>query len=144
MTPYDIDYEAVQARVEARLEREQKRSLAGLLIANSLIYGVFMILCWFVLPNATTNNLVVTGVMMVILLLLSVGWTCGLILHIVATLTALGMMQQSQRAQALAKELQAELTANPAKRKRADRLLLSEDGELLEITDDDKLAQRRA
>ncbi len=144
-----IDYETVNQRVEDALKRAQRRNMLGLFLANVLIYAVFMFLGWILIPNVSSMQVFLSNAVLATFIMLSVGWGTGVFLHGVSTALALGAMNQSLRERVTARELQREihrlgLAAEHEKpKRRQQRLALTEDGEMLEIADDEELLRQQ-
>lgn len=146
----DFDYDEINRRVDERMSRERNRGLIGLFAANLIIFLVFMTLVWLVLPNVGSWQGVISTQLMLSLILLSVGWLTGLIMHAVTALMAAGVMNKATRERLTAEEIQREIKrvgldvlAQREKPKRHDRLTLTEDGELLEVADEETARERR-
>lgn len=144
----NIDYDAIGQRVESRLVRERNKNLIGLFLANMLMFVIFSVLVWAILPltNLSFSYEQMDSATLTTLILLSTGWLTGLILHGATALTASGVLDKHLRERLTAQEIQRELrhisrelaqekTSDKPKRSY-DRLRLGEDGELLEITTD--------
>ena len=144
----NIDYDAIGQRVESRLVRERNKNLIGLFVANLVLFVVFSVLVWVILPltNFSFSYEQMSSATLATLILLSTGWLTGLILHGATALTVSGALNKRLRERLTAQEIQRELQhisrelakeKASAKPKRSyDRLMLGEDGELQEITTD--------
>ncbi len=144
----NIDYEAISQRVDRKLVRERNKSLIGLFLANLIIFITFSVMVWVILPltNFSYSYETLSSANLLTLIMLSIGWLTGLILHGVTALSASGAMNNRLRERLTAQEIERELrqmshdlakTKVSEKPKRSyDRLVLSEDGELVEITTD--------
>lgn len=142
----NLDYAAIRRRVEAELQQDRRRGQIALFAVNAFIFGLFMLLTWFLVP-ATSPNTTASDDVLAAMILLSIGWTLGLILH---AITALGIGSKSwidrHRRRLLAREIEyARLGIDEAllgesmlveKAKRGGRWQLSDEGELLDIIDD--------
>ncbi|MBZ0295499.1 MAG: hypothetical protein K8L99_23275 [Anaerolineae bacterium] len=139
-----INLEALSQRIAEQVSRERSRRAKGLFIADLMIYVLFMILAWVVLPMG--GGLVITDTTLAIMLMLTIGWGIGLVTH--GSTVAMSSPQQQSASQDLAitrelLRLVRENDLDKPKCKRGDRLMLSEDGELLEIDTDDDLSQQQ-
>jgi hypothetical protein len=144
----NIDYDAIGQRVESRLVRERNKNLIGLFVANLVLFVVFSVLVWVILPltNFSFSYEQMSSATLATLILLSTGWLTGLILHGATALTASGALNKHLRERLTAQEIQRELQhisrelakeqASGKPKRSYDRLMLGEDGELLEITTD--------
>ena len=147
-----IDVEAVNERLEKALTKERKRIYLGLFLANLIVYVVFMLMAWVFIPLVSGPQIFITDALLATLIMLSVGWGTGALLHGIATASAMGAMDKALRERVTAREFQREiqrlgleaLAAAKEKPKRShERLMLSEDGELLDITEDDNMTARQ-
>ncbi len=146
-----IDTEAINERVEQALTKERKRIYLGLFVANLLVY-IFILMAWLFIPLVSGPQFTVPDTLLAILIMLSVGWGTGVLLHGIATATAMGAMDKSLRERVTAREFQHEIqrlglealaAAKEKPKRRTERLMLSEDGELLDITEDDDMTARQ-
>lgn len=147
-----IDVEAVNERVEQALTKERSRGYIGLFVANLIVYVAFILMAWVFIPLVSGPQPILTDALLAILIMLSVGWGTGVLLHGIATAMMMGAMDKALRERVTARELQREiqrlgleaLAAAKEKPKRShERLMLSEDGELLDITEDDDMTARQ-
>lgn len=133
-----INLEALSQRIAAQMRRRQA---VGLFIANLIIYVVFVLLAWIVFPRSG-GNFIMNDITLVTMLMMTIGWGMGIGLHwVTIRLRPDGMAAQEQ---AIARELLRMVREGDSpKRKRHDRLMLTEDGELLEIETGDDLGQQQ-
>jgi hypothetical protein len=137
------DYRAIQRRAEAQLNRQKFRTHIGLFIVNLCLFLAFFLSGW---ANIGGRGLYGEQ-FFVSMLLLSVGWFTGLVLHGASTWMVL-RGERGLREQAVAREIAREMERlgldepdSPRwseKSKRRARLS-DDDGELVEYPDEDAM-----
>ena len=76
-----IDYEQLRFRVEQKIQREKRQTRLGLLVPNIIMFILFMVIAWFIVPD--NAQIFLNDDIVALLLILSIGWATGLILQIV-------------------------------------------------------------
>ncbi|HEX2908328.1 MAG TPA: hypothetical protein VHO69_15760 [Phototrophicaceae bacterium] len=149
----DLDYAAIRRQVEADLRREQQQNQKLFFVGNLITFLVFMVGAWFVLPNV--QDVPLDEATMLMTLTVSIGWAVGLLLHWFSLYYATSeRLQQDTRRRLMQRAVQdAQLGLNreldtdgqreKAKRGLNGQLVLSDEGELLEIVAEDDLSQKR-
>ncbi|GIL14493.1 MAG: hypothetical protein BroJett038_32130 [Chloroflexota bacterium] len=141
-----LDYAAIRRRVEAELQQKRRRGQIALFAVNCMIFFIFMLLTWVLIPS-TSSNFMLRDDMLAAIMMLSVGWATGLFLH---GLSAFAIGSKSwndqQRKTLMVREIEyARLglddmmpdEAPPIEKAKRGRLHLSNEGELLDIVDDE-------
>lgn len=143
----DLDYAAIRRRVEVELQQDRRRGQTILFAVNVFLFCLFMLLTWVVVP-ATSSNISMSDDALATLIMLSIGWAIGLVMH---SLTAFSIGSKAwmdrHRRRLLAREIEyarlgidEELLDESAlveKVKRGGKLRLSDEGEMLDIVDED-------
>ena len=147
-----LDYAAIRRRVEADVQQRRRRGQIALFFVNALIFFVFMVVTWVLVP-ATSSNFIRSDDVLAAMIMLSIGWTTGLLMHGLSAF-AIGSARWTdrRRRQFMVREIEyARLglddamlddAAPPEKAKRGT-MRLSDEGELLDIVDDEYTAERR-
>ncbi|MBI5670999.1 MAG: 2TM domain-containing protein [Chloroflexi bacterium] len=145
----NLDYTAIRRRVEVELQQQRRKGQIALFVVNCLIFFIFMLVTWVLVPD-TSANFTLTDDMLAAMIMLSVGWATGLFLHGMA---AFGIGSKSwtdqRRKQLLLREVEyarlglddAMLDEPAEKTKRSGKLRLSDEGELLDIVEEDYAAE---
>lgn len=142
----NLDYTAIRRRVEAELQQDRRRGQIALFAVDVFIFCLFMLLTWVLVP-ATSSRFSMTDDVLAAMILLSIGWSVGLVMH---AITALGIGSKGwidrHRRRLLAREIEyARLGIDDdlldesvlvQKAKRGGKLRLSDEGEMLDIVDD--------
>jgi hypothetical protein len=143
-----LDYAAIRRRVEEGLKQEKRRSKWGMFIANAIMFVMFNAIAWgYMLLSSSGMTEREIGLMA----MLSIGYGMAVLFHLMTILMDGGSMEKQLRERVMARELQHEMlrlgeemeAEPPAKRKRDAAYRLSDDGELLEIIDDEDAPEQR-
>ncbi|MBI5670998.1 MAG: hypothetical protein HZC41_23640 [Chloroflexi bacterium] len=156
----NLDYTAIRRRVEIELQQERRRGQTILFAINVFLLCFFMLLTWVIIPNTsvTITSSDYFGTMTAIYnawaakVLLSVGWTIGLLLHGLAAYanSSNGWIDRYRR-RLLAREIEfARLGIDedrlnesaPVGKAKRGPLELSEDGEMIEVQENEPEANR--
>jgi hypothetical protein len=140
MNPYDLDYREIRARVDAQLEREKGRNAFGLFGAHLIMFITFMVMSWSIAGLQAPAEPVYN-----VLMMLSIGWLAGVTFHGATVYNQSRFGEKKARERLTAREIQRELArtgmtaaGEPASKEKAKRAMrLTEDGELLEIVNDE-------
>jgi hypothetical protein len=141
-----VDYEALLKRVEESLAREKRNRHIRLFAANAAFFLTMMALVWLVFFQL--SHFGINDSQAVPLILLSVGWAIGLMMHAITVFGAGKKAEAQLREQIMGRELQHEIVRlakgdAAEKPKRAGRLALSDDGEVIEVEAEEE-PQRKA
>jgi hypothetical protein len=140
-----IDYEQLRFRVEQKIQREKRQVRIGLLVPNIILFVLFMLVAWVLVPR--TAGLVLSDDMLALVLILSIGWATGLLLQTVGfymeTDAYKRRLSKRYMAQEVADEM-ARLDSYEVAKPKRGRLELGEDGELIEIVDEDEEKLKRS
>lgn len=145
----NVDMEALQQKIEADLDKQRGRSRVVMFAVNLILFVTFASISWIMLP-LTQPDFIFTDATLTALILLSVGWMTGVIMHGVQTLVDSRATDRAMRDRLLAEHLknialeqirQQEL--DKAKRKRAERLTDDEPEtvEIAALLDDEERTQ---
>lgn len=140
----DLDYAAIRRRVDAELQQERRRGQMVLFLVNGLIFFIFMVVTWVLVPY-TSTNFALTDDMLAAMMMLSVGWATGLLLHgLSAFIYSSNRWSDRHRKQAMVREIEYarlglddDLLDEPLEKAKHGQLRLSDEGELLDIVDDE-------
>lgn len=146
----ELNYAAIRRRVEEGLKQEKRRSKWGMFAASLIMFLMFNAIAWgYVL--FTGNGGGMSERQVGLMAMLSIGYFVAMLFQLMTILTDGGSMERQLRERVMARELQNEMLRlgeameadePPAKRKRDAAYRLSDDGELLEVIDEED-AQRR-
>jgi hypothetical protein len=100
-----LDYRAIQRRAEETLKRRQFRRQIAIFAANVLIYMTFMAFIWTIYLTRDYE----TTFVLASLVMLSTGWSVGILLHGISVWLHSGRAQRRAREKALAAEMQREI-----------------------------------
>jgi len=137
-----LDYRAIQRLADAAVKRQQFRTRLGLFLANLFLFAAFFLVGW---ANIGGRGLY-PDQFFVSMLLLSIGWFTGLILHGASLWMSSETVARRVRERFLVREIAREMAQlgldepdmpipfRDEKTKRQSRLTL-EDGELVETHD---------
>ena len=140
----DIDYAALRRRVEEGVRRDKRRLRLVMLSVSAFLYVLFVAIALALASTAFLSN-AATGA----LTMLIVGWGVTLFLQGMTFAADTAAGERQMRQQAMAREIQRifeqrafeEMQAADyleRKAKRSGRLEISDDGELIEIVDDNQ------
>lgn len=141
----DIDYAALGRRVEEGVQRS-KRALRLTMFAVSLfLFALFMFIAWVAVP---ATSVPLTGDAIGAMIMLTIGWAVSLFLQGMALTPDTAAGERQIREQAMSREIQRIFEARALdemravehlqrKAKRGERVAISDDGELVELVDDD-------
>ncbi len=145
-----LDYAAIRRRVEVELQQERRRGQMALFMANSLIFFIFMLLAWVLVPN-TSSSFFLSDDTLGMLIMLSIGWATGLFMHGLSafSLSSKGWSDR-HRKRLMVREIEYarlglddELLDEPLEKSKRGTLRLSDEGELLDIVDDEYAGEAR-
>ena len=145
----DIDYVALRRRVDEGLKRDKRTMRLVMFAVNLFLYVLFMIIAWAIVSSSFYSNASLGA-----LIMLSVGWGINLFMQGMTFIADTAAGERQMRQQVMTREIQrlfderaqAEMEAAAylqEKAKRGGRLEVAEDGELIEIVDDDSDALLR-
>lgn len=159
----DLDYAAIRRRVEVELQQDRRREQTILFAVNVFLFCFFMLLAWIIFPNTISSVVNVTSAdyfssitaaynAWSVKVVLSIGWIMGLLLHGLAVyrIGSKGWTDRYRR-RLLAREIEyARLGIDEdlldestlVEKTKRRRLESSEDGELIEILDEESEAHR--
>jgi hypothetical protein len=141
------DTAALRRQVEIEVRKQRRAAQTGLFIANLIIFLVFMMLAWVIVPS--TADISFTDDHMAIMIILSIGWGVGLLLH---SMSARSMSKEWERvvrrrtARRLVQDAMLGISDDddplleiaPVEKAKRGRLIeISDEGEILDILDDD-------
>lgn len=140
----NIDYGAIRKRVQEGIKRQIQLTRATLFGVNLLLFVLFMFLGWSMALSQYTplnngNDLVISGMIM-----LSVIGFIGLMFNGLSLMLDTRMGQQRIRERVIAAEMSKallRLDENDDGEKAKRTLALSDDGELVEVVEDDLLTE---
>jgi hypothetical protein len=146
MRDNQLDYAAIRRRVEVELQQERRRGQIALFAVNCMIFFVFMMVTWVLVPS-TSSNFMLTDDVLAAIIMLSVGWATGLFLHGLSAF-AIGSKNWNDRRRKTLMVREIEYArlglddmmlddAAPVEKAKRGRLHLSNEGELLDIVDDE-------
>jgi hypothetical protein len=146
-----LDYAAIRRRVEAGLKQEKRRNKWGMFIANLIVFLVFNAIVWGYVLFRGAGGINMTETQIGFMAMLSIGYGMAVLFHFISNLMDGGSMERQLRERVMARELQNEVLRlgeamedePPTKRKRDAAYRLSDDGELLEVIDDEDAPQQR-
>lgn len=124
------DYDDIRKRITERYNNRMAffSHFVAFLVSNGFGWSL-----WFMTPESVRS-----GILGVLLLLISVGWLIGMSIH------AIIYLMMEAREHAIERAIQDERAwSNGEKPKRDPLMRLTEDGELEELTDDDELESPR-
>lgn len=139
----NLDYAAIRRRVEAELQQEHRAGQIALFLVNCLIFFVFMLVAWVLVPS-TSSNFTLTDDMLAAMIMLSVGWATGVFMHGMSAFAFSSNRWAGKRRRALMLReveyarlgLDDDLLDEPLEKAKRGKLRLSDEGELLDIVDD--------
>lgn len=148
MTP-EMDYKAIEERVEASVRREKNISKFVLFAANLGMYVVFLMMSWqMFLANGGTPpqwadminwpgiTKPTTDPFTSALLMVSIGWGIGLFMHVVSLIIDSRLGERSIRDRAMGREMRKAMTEmSREQEKRKGMMRLTDDGELEAVED---------
>jgi hypothetical protein len=137
----DIDYAALRRRVEEGVRRDKRRLRLVMLSVSAFLYVLFVAIALALASTAFLSN-AATGA----LTMLIVGWGVTLFLQGMTFAADTAAGERQMRQQAMAREIQRifeqrafeEAAYLERKAKRGGRLEVSDDGELIEIVDENQ------
>ncbi len=139
MSEHQPDYTSLRERVDDAFQLETARTRRRLLILNRTLFLVFGLLAWVGIPAALQTGMTVAHFLG--LMVLTLGWAIGLILH---WLGDSAWLQRRTRKQLTMREIEQDALraglvnlSDKTKRKRAETVRLVDDGEL--VTESDPL-----
>jgi hypothetical protein len=130
------NYDEIRARVQERFNKQKELSIHGMvyIVINLLVWGLWLSGLAYEIP-------VVAGIadafQWLVPLVVTIGWGVGLAAHALDYYYSVGGGAR-RRDQVIEREIEREMALRQAYEKpKRDRLTLTEDGELEEITEDD-------
>ena len=148
----NVDMDALQEQIEAELAKQRGRSRVVMFAVNLLLLVTFAVISWLVLP-LSQPDFIYGDATLTTLILMSIGWTTGVILHGAQTLVDSRATDKALRERLMAEHLKnaaleqiRQQDGDRAKRKRVERLADDEPDtvEIASLLDDDEEQQRRA
>lgn len=135
----EIDYAALRRLVEEGVKRDKRRTRMIMMSINIFLYVLFMIIGWAMILNSS-DSAATLGVM----IMFSACWGVSLFFQGMTLVADTAAGERQLRQQAMAREIQRifeQRTSEDAgypehKAKRGGRLEVSDDGELVEIVDE--------
>jgi membrane-anchored glycerophosphoryl diester phosphodiesterase (GDPDase) len=151
MQPDNLDYRAIRKNVEKSLKRRKSIMRWVFLGVNLMMFGVFTIFAW---GMAQSTGLLVDGnpqgeSLIGALIMLNIGWFTGILFQFISAIVDLKGADNQMRAQIMSEEISKamlELGADESEApvEKAKRMMrLSDDGELVEIVEDEVGAKAR-
>jgi hypothetical protein len=136
-----LDYQAIQRRAEAEVRRSKSRAHLTLFLVNLFLFLVFMLIGW----GTIGGRGLYPEQFFVSMLLLSICWFTGLILHGTSVWMVSAASGRRLRERAIAREIGREMTrlgldqfdSPPWDEKAKRQIRLSEDGEYVQEFDDE-------
>jgi hypothetical protein len=141
-----LDYPAIRRRVEIELQQDRRRTQIVLFAINCFLFALFMIIAWAVMPNEV--SFFITEDAKDIMVMMAVGWMLALVIHAL-TVFVIGSQRwtDKHRKRLMAREIEyammgvddalLEEADVKAKRTPNSKLRLSDEGELLDIVEDE-------
>jgi cell division protein FtsB len=145
MSEHQPDYAALREHVEEALQLEAARTRRRLLVLNRTLFLVFVLVAWVGIPAA--QQVGIPAAHFLGLLVLTLGWAVGLILH---WLGDSAWLQRRTRERLTMREIEQDALragllnlSDKTKRKHAETVRLVDDGELVAEGDPIRAENRR-
>lgn len=119
------NYDEIRKRVKRRYDNHAE------FLSHLAAFVVSMLIVWSVL--------IPQGLLLTLAQLGSAGWLMGLVIHFIQYLTKIMQERAIEREIIREREWRGTLLSEPDMKRKRERLTLSDDGEVLEVIEDDNM-----